>query len=87
MESLNRTQLSAMCKLLEMTVFGNDQILRWRLSTRLQTLKADDIVIDSEGIETMSQPELEEVATFLYFFFACLPVFALKAARPYALRS
>jgi hypothetical protein len=26
METLNRHQLAAMCKLLEMTVFGNDQV-------------------------------------------------------------
>lgn len=54
MESLSRPQLSAMCKLLEMSVFGTDSLLRWRIINRLETLKADDILIDKEGITSLS---------------------------------
>jgi hypothetical protein len=39
-------------------------MLRWRLEKRLQTLKADDIVIDSEGIGNLTFKELEEVLIF-----------------------
>jgi hypothetical protein len=38
METLNRHQLAAMCKLLEMTVFGNDQVTFFSVYSGLVSL-------------------------------------------------
>lgn len=66
LDSLNNQQLTAMCQLLEITVYGSpdtpttNNILRWRIRNKVDNLIADDRVIDKEGIEALDFKELEE---------------------------
>ncbi|UYV71684.1 K02A2.6-like [Cordylochernes scorpioides] len=44
LDSLNRPQLIALCRLLELQAFGADQFLQFQIRTKLRHLKADDQV-------------------------------------------
>ncbi|XP_065316673.1 mitochondrial proton/calcium exchanger protein-like isoform X1 [Gordionus sp. m RMFG-2023] len=49
LDTLNRDQLVAMCKLLQLKPIGNNYLLRFQLNTALRSLKQDDILIRNEG--------------------------------------
>lgn len=53
LEHLDRPQLVALCKLLELQSFGTNNLLRFQLLMRLKSIKADDEVraeLQLEGI-------------------------------------
>lgn len=60
LENLNRDQLAAMCRLLDIKVFGGDWVLRFKIEERMKQLHKDDELISSEGIEALDETELKE---------------------------
>ncbi|XP_051496841.1 LETM1 domain-containing protein LETM2, mitochondrial isoform X2 [Apus apus] len=59
LEQLERAQLVALCKLLELQPLGTNNLLRFQLLLRLRTIKADDEMIAKEGVGGLSVPELQ----------------------------
>ncbi|KAF6376346.1 leucine zipper and EF-hand containing transmembrane protein 2 [Rhinolophus ferrumequinum] len=59
LEHLDRPQLVALCKLLELQSFGTNNLLRFQLLMRLKSIKADDEVIAKEGVNALSVSELQ----------------------------
>lgn len=49
MEHLERPQLVALCKLLELQPIGTNNLLRFQLMMQLRTIKADDEVRNEDG--------------------------------------
>lgn len=60
LDSLNRPQLMALCKLLELQPLGPTPFLRFQLRTRLRSLIADDKIIMKEGIANLNTLELQQ---------------------------
>lgn len=60
LDSLQRSQLQALCKLLGITPIGTDQILRFQLDVKLRQLLVDDKMILKEGIDTLTVQELQQ---------------------------
>ncbi|XP_052464354.1 LETM1 domain-containing protein LETM2, mitochondrial [Carassius gibelio] len=59
LEHLERPQLVALCKLLELQPIGTNNLLRFQLMMQLRTIKADDEMIAKEGVPTMTVAELQ----------------------------
>ncbi|XP_034503360.1 LETM1 domain-containing protein LETM2, mitochondrial isoform X3 [Ailuropoda melanoleuca] len=59
LEHLDRPQLVALCKLLELQSFGTNNLLRFQLLMKLKSIKADDEVIAKEGVSALSVSELQ----------------------------
>ncbi|KAG5834216.1 hypothetical protein ANANG_G00259220 [Anguilla anguilla] len=59
LEHLERPQLVALCKLLELQPIGTNNLLRFQLLLQLRTIKADDEMIATEGVAAMSVSELQ----------------------------
>ncbi|RCK55693.1 Mitochondrial distribution and morphology protein 38 [Candida viswanathii] len=59
LDNLSRTQLVAMCKYMNLRPFGTDSILRYQIRHRLLNIIKDDKVIDYEGVDTLTIPELQ----------------------------
>ncbi|XP_009076780.1 PREDICTED: LETM1 domain-containing protein LETM2, mitochondrial-like, partial [Acanthisitta chloris] len=59
LEHLERQQLVALCKLLELQPIGTNNLLRFQLLLRLRTIKADDEMIAKEGVGVLSVSELQ----------------------------
>ncbi|XP_018618034.1 LETM1 domain-containing protein LETM2, mitochondrial-like isoform X2 [Scleropages formosus] len=59
LEHLERPQLVALCKLLELQPIGTNNLLRFQLLLQLRNIKADDEMIAKEGVAAMSVSELQ----------------------------
>ncbi|XP_037687324.1 LETM1 domain-containing protein LETM2, mitochondrial isoform X2 [Choloepus didactylus] len=59
LEHLDRPQLLALCKLLELQAFGTNNLLRFQLLMKLKSIKADDEIIAKEGVSALSVSELQ----------------------------
>ncbi|XP_072515352.1 LETM1 domain-containing protein LETM2, mitochondrial [Salminus brasiliensis] len=59
LEHLERPQLVALCKLLELQPIGTNNLLRFQLMMQLRTIKADDEMIAKEGVAAMTVAELQ----------------------------
>ncbi|KAM8794561.1 LETM1 domain-containing protein LETM2, mitochondrial [Eudromia elegans] len=59
LEHLERPQLVALCKLLELPPIGTNNLLRFQLLLRLRTIKTDDELIAKEGVNGLSVSELQ----------------------------
>ncbi|XP_019742517.1 LETM1 domain-containing protein LETM2, mitochondrial isoform X3 [Hippocampus comes] len=59
LEHLERPQLVALCKLLELQPIGTNNLLRFQLMLQLRTIKSDDEMIAAEGVSAMSVSELQ----------------------------
>nr|XP_044987144.1 LETM1 domain-containing protein LETM2, mitochondrial isoform X1 [Jaculus jaculus]XP_044987145.1 LETM1 domain-containing protein LETM2, mitochondrial isoform X1 [Jaculus jaculus] len=60
LEHLDRPQLVALCKLLELQAFGTNNLLRFQLLMALKSIKADDEqIIANEGVKDLSVSELQ----------------------------
>ncbi|XP_030626031.1 LETM1 domain-containing protein LETM2, mitochondrial [Chanos chanos] len=59
LEHLERPQLVALCKLLELQPIGTNNLLRFQLMLQLRTIKADDEMIAKEGVAAMTVAELQ----------------------------
>jgi len=60
LEHLNRQQLVAMCKLLDVSAWFPTAGLRRAIEHRINQIIKDDRAIMSEGIDTMTYPELQD---------------------------
>ncbi|XP_023796544.1 LETM1 domain-containing protein LETM2, mitochondrial [Cyanistes caeruleus] len=59
LEHLERPQLVALCKLLELQPIGTNNLLRFQLLLRLRSIKADDEMIAKEGVSGLNVSELQ----------------------------
>lgn len=59
LDSLNRPQLLALCRVLEANTIGTSNLLRFQLRMKLRSLAADDRMIQKEGIESLNLSELQ----------------------------
>merc|ERR1719319_1004603 len=59
LDNMTRGQLSAICRLLGLTPFGTNAFLRFQIEIQLRRLKADDIVIKKEGVDSLNVQELQ----------------------------
>lgn len=55
---LSHYQLVAVCKFLDISIIGSDGFLRYQIRNKLRKIKADDMQIHWEGIDTLSDTEL-----------------------------
>ncbi|ERE87906.1 LETM1 and EF-hand domain-containing protein 1 [Cricetulus griseus] len=59
LDNLTRPQLVALCKLLELQSIGTNNFLRFQLTMRLRSIKADDKLISEEGVSSLNVKELQ----------------------------
>ncbi|XP_066240878.1 mitochondrial proton/calcium exchanger protein isoform X1 [Saccopteryx leptura] len=59
LDNLTRPQLVALCKLLELQSMGTNNFLRFQLTMRLRSIKADDKLIAEEGVDSLNVKELQ----------------------------
>ncbi|XP_057867757.2 uncharacterized protein LOC131075005 isoform X2 [Cryptomeria japonica] len=60
LDNISRPRLVNMCKYMGIKPFGTDAYLRYMLRSRLARIKEDDRMIQSEGIESLSEAELRQ---------------------------
>lgn len=60
LDSLSRSQLVALCRLLEVQTLGTNNLLRFQLRMKLRSLAADDKMIQKEGVDTLSLAEVQQ---------------------------
>jgi len=58
LDSVDRPQLIAMCRFMDIPPYGSDALLRFHLRNKLRQLKADDRLIYWEGVNSLSMEEL-----------------------------
>ncbi|KAG1666318.1 hypothetical protein FOA52_004800 [Chlamydomonas sp. UWO 241] len=58
LEKLERVQLVSMCQFVGIAPFGTDAFLRNRLKSQLRQIKQDDLEIEEEGVEELTEEEL-----------------------------
>eukprot|EP00095_Tigriopus_kingsejongensis_P003727 maker-scaffold357_size197762-snap-gene-0.42 protein:Tk03727 transcript:maker-scaffold357_size197762-snap-gene-0.42-mRNA-1 annotation:"paramyosin " len=59
LDNMTRTQLVALCRLLELTPMGTNNFLRLQLEMKLRQLRTDDKVIQREGVDDLDVQELQ----------------------------
>ena len=59
LDNMERSQLTAICRILELPPVGPKNLLAFSIEMRLRHLKADDQVIQREGVDNMSVTELQ----------------------------
>jgi LETM1 and EF-hand domain-containing protein 1 len=59
LDNMERNQLVALCRLLELTPIGTSNFLRFQLEMKLRQLKSDDRVIQREGLQNLDVQELQ----------------------------
>lgn len=60
LDSLQRSHLVALCKILNCTSIGTSAMLRWNLRMKLRSLAADDKMIAKEGVDSLTFNELQQ---------------------------
>ncbi|XP_027350002.1 mitochondrial proton/calcium exchanger protein-like isoform X2 [Abrus precatorius] len=60
LDNISRPRLVNMCKYMGINPYGTDAYLRYMLRKRLQEIKNDDILIQAEGVESLSEAELRQ---------------------------
>ncbi|KAJ2794241.1 LETM1 domain-containing protein ylh47, partial [Coemansia guatemalensis] len=59
LDNLSRPQLVSICRFMGVNAFGTDTYLRYQITNRTRYIRADDKMINSEGIDSLSVPELQ----------------------------
>ncbi|KAJ2160282.1 LETM1 domain-containing protein ylh47 [Coemansia sp. RSA 552] len=59
LDNLTRPQLVSICRFMGVNAFGTDGYLRYQITNRMRYIRADDRMISSEGIDSLSVPELQ----------------------------
>jgi LETM1 and EF-hand domain-containing protein 1, mitochondrial len=59
LDSLNRQQIQALCRVLEVNTIGTTNILLFQLRMKLRSLATDDRLIQKEGIQSLNLTELQ----------------------------
>ena len=62
LDNMTRTQLAAICRMLELPTVGTKAFLAFSIEMKLRNLKADDRVIRREGIESMTVLEMQQAS-------------------------
>lgn len=60
LDSLSRSQLVALCRVLEVQTLGTNHLLRFQLRMKLRSLAADDKLIEKEGVDSLTSSELQQ---------------------------
>ncbi|KAF8704251.1 hypothetical protein HU200_031749 [Digitaria exilis] len=60
LDNMSRPRLVNMCKYMGIQPFGTDHYLRFMLRKKLQDIKNDDKMIQAEGLESLSEHELQQ---------------------------
>ncbi|KAJ6726808.1 LEUCINE ZIPPER-EF-HAND CONTAINING TRANSMEMBRANE PROTEIN [Salix purpurea] len=60
LDNISRPRLVNMCKYMGISPYGTDAYLRYMLRRRLQEIKSDDKMIQTEGVESLSEAELRQ---------------------------
>jgi LETM1 and EF-hand domain-containing protein 1 len=60
LDNLSRPQLVSMCRYMGLHAFGTDNFLRGAIRGRLERLRSDDQLIDTEGVDELSTHELQQ---------------------------
>lgn len=60
LDSLSRSQLVALCRVLEVQTLGTNNLLRFQLRMKLRSLAADDKMIQKEGVDSLSLTEVQQ---------------------------
>ncbi|KAF2901105.1 hypothetical protein ILUMI_05079 [Ignelater luminosus] len=60
LDSLSRSQLVALCRVLEVQTLGTNNLLRFQLRMKLRSLAADDKMIQKEGIDSLTLHEVQQ---------------------------
>lgn len=59
LDNMTRSQLAAICRLLDISPVGSRNMLAFSIEMRLRHLKADDQMIQREGVENLTVVELQ----------------------------
>ncbi|KJE93478.1 leucine zipper-EF-hand containing transmembrane protein 1 [Capsaspora owczarzaki ATCC 30864] len=62
LDNLSRAQLAALCQVINVPTVGTTNFLRFQLKMKLRELRADDLLIEKEGINMLTTPELQAAA-------------------------
>ncbi|KAJ8961953.1 hypothetical protein NQ314_005855 [Rhamnusium bicolor] len=60
LDSLSRSQLIALCRVLDVQTLGTNNFLRFQLRMKLRSLAADDKMIQKEGVSALNLAELQQ---------------------------
>lgn len=60
LDHLSRPQLVSICRYMGLNTFGTDQMLAYQIRNRMRYLRADDRMINAEGIEELTDAELTQ---------------------------
>jgi LETM1 and EF-hand domain-containing protein 1 len=60
LDSMERVQLTSLCRFVGIQPFGTDAFLRNRLRSHLHRIRDDDVDIQEEGLESLTEDELRQ---------------------------
>lgn len=60
LDNLSRPQLVSLCRYMNIPAFGTDAILGFQIRNRMRYLRADDRMINAEGLEELTEAELTQ---------------------------
>ncbi|XP_076257975.1 leucine zipper and EF-hand containing transmembrane protein 1 isoform X2 [Rhynchophorus ferrugineus] len=60
LDSLSRSQLIAICRVLDVHTLGTNNLLRFQLRMKLRQLAADDKMIQKEGVHSLTLAEVQQ---------------------------
>ncbi|KAI9140228.1 LETM1-like protein-domain-containing protein [Paraphysoderma sedebokerense] len=63
LDNLSRPQLVSMCRYMNINAFGTDNFLRYQIRQKMSQLKADDKMIQAEGVDSLTIPELQKACS------------------------
>lgn len=66
LDSLSRSQLIALCRVLDVQTLGTNNFLRFQLRMKLRSLAADDKMIQKEGVESLTLSEVQQACRYVY---------------------
>lgn len=62
LDNMSRAQLKAINRLLMLPTIGTNNYFRFRLRMKLRELRADDLLIQREGVESLTEQELQSAS-------------------------
>ncbi|KAJ1929664.1 LETM1 domain-containing protein ylh47 [Tieghemiomyces parasiticus] len=63
LDNLSRPQLVSICRYMNLGVYGLDNMLRNRIRNQMKFIRADDRMIKSEGVDSLTIPELQSACS------------------------
>ncbi|KAF9116138.1 hypothetical protein BGX27_004721 [Mortierella sp. AM989] len=59
LDNVSRPQLVSMCRYMNLNAFGTDNFLRYQIRNKMNSIKQDDKLIMSEGVDSLTTRELQ----------------------------